>query len=182
MPGTCWRLDALRSADGSGMPERAFDAVLVKAALAHSARWGAGPTRSTQGQSEIVPDARARDAVARVIGYGRAPTPSEVLRCDDHRVTVLAAEHIAGCLAHVYRFPLPPSVAAVTHRRRLTITLAWLTPAAREHRAYRRAALKVEPAGLPPRLTERADVEAYAGRRGTLQHDVLEGEQAVPFR
>jgi hypothetical protein len=39
----------------------------------------------------------------------------------------------------------------------------------------------VGPGGLPPRLAERADVEAYAGRRGTVQHDVLEGRRAVPF-
>ena len=174
-------LDALRVADRGGMPEPAFDAVLAKAALVHAARWGAAGDAVARAQREIVPDARTRDAVARLIGYGRAPAPGDVLRCDDHRVTVLAAERIADGLAHVYRFPLPPSLAAVTHRRRLTITLAWLTPVNTEHRAYRRAALKLEPGGVPPRLAERADVEAYAGRRGTVQHDVLEGRRAVPF-
>jgi hypothetical protein len=173
-------LEAMRAADHA-IPDASFDAVLTKAALVHAAHWGAAANAIAAAQRQVAPDARARDAVARLVGYGRASAPGDVLRCDDHRVTVLAAERIAEGLAHVYRFPLPPSLAAVTHRRRLTITLAWLTPVNTEHRAYRRAALKVEPGGLPPRLAERADVEAYAGRRGTVQHDVLEGRRAVPF-
>ena len=68
----------------------------------------------------------------------------------------------------------------MTHRRRLTITLAWLTPVNTSTGPIAERP-KVEPAGLPPRLTERADVEAYAGRRGTVQHDVFEGRRAVPF-
>ena len=63
--------DGLRTADGSGMPEPAFDAVLVKAALAHSARWGAAHDAVAEAQREVVPDARARDAVTRVVGYGQ---------------------------------------------------------------------------------------------------------------
>jgi hypothetical protein len=48
------------------------------------------------------------------------------LACDDHRVTILVAARIDADVAHAYRFP--PSLASVRHRRRLTVTLAWLTP------------------------------------------------------
>lgn len=173
-------LDELRARYGDRMPAPGLDSVLTKAALVHSARWG-GAAHPVARSYEAIIGRRSRDGIARFIGYGRAQAPSDALRCDDHRVTILAAERIEDGAAHVYRFPLPASLAAVTHHRRLTITLAWLTPVNSEHRAYRRAALKVEPAGMPPRLAERAEVGAFAGRRGTLQHEVFEGDRAVPF-
>jgi hypothetical protein len=96
-------------------------------------------------------------------------------------VTALTAARLGADEAHAYRFPLPPSLASVTARRRLTLTLAWLTPINPAHRAYRRAALAVEPVGLPQQLVARGDVDYQAVRRGTVQHDVLEGHRAVPY-
>ena len=95
-------------------------------------------------------------------------------------MTALAAGEIATDEEHTFRFPLPPSLAAQAVRRRLTLTLAWLTPINPEHRAYRRAALGLQPVGVD--LTdERLDVDFNGTRRGTLQHNVLEGARAVPY-
>ena len=172
-------LDRLRRRYGERMPGTEYDAVLVKAAIVHSARWGTADT-SIARASKDVPAGRPRDIVTRMVGYGRAQ-PSSVLICDDHRVTALGAANLEEGHAHAYRFPLPACLASHTERRRLTITLAWFTPINPEHRFYRRAALAVDPAGLPDPFVDRDDVDHNAARRGTVQHDVLSGRRAVPY-
>lgn len=172
-------LDDLRSRYGPAMAGAEYDAVLVKAAIVHAARWGAATTVIDRA-SEEVGAGRPRDIVARMVGYGRA-RPENVLVCDNHRVTAIAAAQLEDGQAHAYRFPLPACLASQTERRRLTITLAWLTPINPEHRFYRRAALAVEPAGLPGALVDRGDGDHNGARRGTVQHDVLFGQRAVPY-
>lgn len=172
-------LAALRMVHGDTMPGSEFDAVLLKAALVHGARWGAART-FLEPVHEDLGLQRARDAVARMVGYGRA-TPGRVLVCDEHLVTVLAAGRINKDDARTYRFPLPPSLSSRTDRRRVTLTLAWLTPINPRHRYYRRAALKLEPAAPAGLLGKRTDADIYGARRGTVQHEVLVGERAVPY-
>lgn len=172
-------IEALRALHGDAIPGPDLDAVLLKAALAHTAAWG--PVRSLiEDAQQDVLGAKSREDVARFVGYGQA-RPGGVLVCDDHRVTVLNAGRIGDGDAHVYRLPLPPSLAATTARRRLTLTLAWLTPINPEHRAYRRAALVLEPGTGPKLATDREDMTMRPCRRGTLQHERLEGAAAVPF-
>jgi hypothetical protein len=170
---------ALRAIHGDAMPGAELDAVLLKAALVHTARWGAARTFLDPVHDELgLP--RSRDGVGRRIGYGRA-FPGRALVCDDHLVTVLAAGRIGTDDARGYRFPLPQSLAARTDRRRVTLTLAWLTPINPRHRYYRRAALKLEPGGPTDVLGERTDADVYGARRGTVQHEVLVGDRAVPY-
>jgi hypothetical protein len=172
-------LRTLRSIHGDAMPPPDLDAVLLKAALIHTARWGtARPALDLVSQE--IGLRRSRDAVARMVGYGRA-APGDALVCDDHLATVITAGRIGADEARAYRFPLPPSLAARTDRRRVTLTLAWLTPINPRHRNYRRAALKLEPAGPTDVLGDRSDADLYGARRGTVQHEVLVGERAVPY-
>lgn len=172
-------IDELRGLHGDAVPGSEFDAVLLKAALAHQASWGGVRSALEEVQLQVL-GAKSREATGRFVGYGRAD-PSVALVCDDHRVTALNAGSIGDGDAHVYRLPLPASLAATTAERRLTLTLAWLTPINPEHRAYRRAALALEPANGPKLVTERSDLTTYPSRRGTLQHERLEGRSAVPF-
>ena len=64
--------------------------------------------------------------------------------------------------------------------RRLTITLAWLSPVTSSRQAYRVAHLWFDPRNelAPGRLF--ADHRAV--QRGTLQHEVLEGRKATVFQ
>lgn len=172
-------LSALRVIHGDSMPGPELDAVLLKAALVHGARWGAARPFLDRVHDDLgLP--RSRDGVGRRIGYGRA-TPDRALTCDENLVTVLAADRIGADDAHAYRFPLPPSLATRTDRRRVSLTLAWLTPINPRHRYYRRAALKLEPGGPTDLLGDRTDTDAYGARRGTVQHEVLVGDRAVPY-
>jgi hypothetical protein len=173
-------IEHLRGIYTDPLGDPSLDAVLAKAALVHRATWG--PARhAVEAALDEVGVGGQRDRVARLLGYGQAQ-PDGALRCDSNQATVFAVGRIAKDHAHAYSFPLPPSLAAVTAERRVTLTLAWLTPINPSHRAYRRAALALEPRG-----DERAvfgqgtEITQRAGRRGTLQHEVLEGTRAVPY-
>jgi len=172
-------LAALRELYEQAIPTADFDAVLLKAALVHQASWGPARGPVEEVQREVL-GAASREGVARWIGYGRAE-PTRALVCDEHRVTALAAGRIADGVANAYRLPLPPSLASTIAERRLTLTLAWLSPINPEHRAYRRAALTLEPSDGPKLVADRSDLTTYPSRRGTLQHETLTGSRAVPF-
>lgn len=172
-------LDALRSLHSNAMPSDDLDAVLIKAALVHSARWGNAQAFIDEVQRALG-RRRDREAVSRIVGYGRAQPPN-ALMCDEHRVTALSGGRIADGEAHVYRLPLPASLSARTDLRRVTLTLAWFTPINPFHRSYRRAALTLEPLGSGDLLGDRAESGKHNSRRGTTQHEVHEGRSAVPF-
>ena len=172
-------LQQLRGVHGDSMPAAEYDAVLVKAALAHTAAWGTAKDALDALRLERE-EARSREAVARVVGYGRAQ-PARALDCDEYRVTLLGAGRITRDAAHTFRFPLPPSLSGSDTYRRVTLTLAWLTPTNPQHRNYRRAALRLDPRGPENIFGDTTDADQNGSRRGTLQHEVREGSRAVEF-
>jgi hypothetical protein len=95
-------------------------------------------------------------------------------------VVLIGAGALSEDLADVYAIPLPPSLSGEQIWRRLTVTLAWASPINPQHRAYRRAHLWFD---VPKEVlaVERANGQWQAVRRGTLQHEVLEGERIVAF-
>ena len=76
--------------------------------------------------------------------------------------------------------PLPPSLSGRRDNRRLIVTLAWFAPIHIGHQAYRKAALWFDPPRGPLGVA-RQDADGRAVRRGTVQHEVLEGERAVAY-
>ena len=80
----------------------------------------------------------------------------------------------------VFSLPLPPCLSAASDRRRLTITLAWLSPVNSLRQSYRVAHLWFDPKNdiAPDRLF--ADHRAV--QRGTLQHEMLDGDRATFFQ
>jgi hypothetical protein len=102
-----------------------------------------------------------------------------VVACAEERATILAGGDIAADERYVHRIPLPASLNAHTAWRRLTVTLSWFSPINPTHRKYRRAALWFEPPGQRELLVQRRGVDWQAVRRGTLQHEVLEGDRGA---
>jgi hypothetical protein len=174
------QLDALRGIWGEQFPGPAFDAVLIKALLVHTARWGVARDAITSVLA-AAGEPSGRSSIARFLGYGVASPQQALVIGDDTRITALYAAEILEGDAHRYTFPLPPSLAGSTVERRLSFTLAWLTPVNASHRNYRRAALKVEPGNPSHIFGDREEADATAARRGTLQHEVLAGDSAVPY-
>ncbi len=169
-------LERLRA--NHGLPPE-YDAVLLKALLAHGASWGEAYRVYEDILKNHLNSRSFKGYVGRFLGYG--PTDlTRVAACTDQRVTVLGYGALLDGKGHEYRLPLPPSLSASTERRRLTVTLAWLTPVNPLRRGYRVAHLWFSPKNdlTPTRL----DADWRAAMRGTLQHEVLEGHKAEPFQ
>jgi len=171
-------IEQLRAQPGADLSPD-YDVVLLKTLLVHGAQWGEAGTiyesvlRTPQNSRVFA------DYVGRFLGYGSADM-AKVLVCTDQRATVLGAGQLTDDESQEYRFPLPPSLSAVTDRRRLTITLAWLTPVNSTSQKYRIAHLWFNPRNnLTP---DRMCADYRAVQRGTVQHEVLVGERAVDFQ
>jgi len=174
------RLDELRVAYGESFPDSALTAVLVKAALAHTARWGSA-ARLLEDVFQEIGQQRTREPTARFLGFGRAH-PEQALVADDNRAVLIQAGRLAKDDSHTYDLPLPESLRSTAVERRLILTLAWLTPTLPRHRAYRAAALALDfGAGRDAAFGARTEADSSAAGRGTLQHEVLFSQRAVPY-
>jgi len=175
----CDMIEKLRSQAGTEIPEE-YDVVLTKALLVHGATW-ADADRPIREAIERTQDGTAgREDCDRFLGYGSADL-HKVLACDEQRVTVLGFGELSNGQGAEFSVPLPPSLSAVTDARRLTISLAWLTPVQCTNQKYRVAHVWFN----PPRWNriDRKGINAVrtASQRGTVQHEVFEDSRAIPF-
>lgn len=151
-------------------------ACLVKALMVHAASW--------QSWSEIEellrPDQTTihlRDIKTKLGGHGYV----DLIRlegCSDQRATLLGFGTLRAEQGREFTFPLPQSLSGQVTERRLSITLAWLTPVTYTNRKYRGFKLWYEPPAEQLRLS-RGQSDWRAVRRGTVQHEILYGERAV---
>lgn len=172
-------LEELRVEPGGDLIDGIPRSVWIKAMLVHSATWGqAGHTldqilRTRQNSRQF------KEYVTRLLGYGTVE-PSRVRECTKYRVTALGGGHLQAEQAHVHRFPLPPSLSGKLGWRRVIITLAWLTPINPLHQSWRRADLWFTPPAGPLQMS-RTEAEWRAVQRGTVQHEILDGDRAAAF-
>ena len=161
-------------------PGRKHLAPLLKALLVHGARWGEG--------EYVLNDAlslTSRSERGRILGFG-FPESHRVFECTQDRVTLVGWGEIVEGRARVYRIPLPPSLSGQKVWKRIVITLAWLSPVNPRDRRYRRAQLWFSPdteshtSGVVLGA-QRKEADHRDARRGTLQHEIFEGEEAVVF-
>lgn len=158
-------------------PDAAFHPVLTKALLVHAAGWDEAG-KALQDMLGLQGH-RRRAQLTQLLGYG----PVDVARlgtADRVRAVLIGTGAIGKDKRHTFEFPLPPSLSTTTWWRRLTITLAWLSPINCRSQRHRMARLSFTPPDQDLRVT-RTDGEWHAVRRGTVQHEVLEGEEAVVF-
>ncbi len=118
-------IEQLRSRPGADLPPEYV--VLLKTLLVHGANWAeAGVLYET-----ILKNPRNsrtfRDYGGRFLGYSSANV-AKVMVCTDQRVTVLGVGKLDDGEGQEFFLPLPPSLSAVTEKRLLTVTLAWMTP------------------------------------------------------
>lgn len=164
---------------------RSHAAVLLKALLVHGAAWGDAGDKLDGAFGPAGREwQRHRDNISRFLGYGR-PDIDRVLDCAAERATLFAFGDITQDTQDEFDIPLPPSIEGSTEIRRLTITLAWLTPVNTRHQQYRSATLELLPTGdkAYSLAVERLSSQPthFAISRGTLSHSILEGESAVAF-
>lgn len=155
-------------------------AVVLKTLLVHGASWGesANILESTLKTSE---NSRSfKKLIARYMGFG-VPNIQRVLECTSQRATAIGYGKIKKDDRHDFRFPLPPSLSGRNEMRRLTITLAWFSPINPTTRKYRKANLSIE----PPKDSigvDRINADWQQVKNGTVQHEVLEGNEVVSYQ
>jgi len=170
-------LQALR-AGNPGRLEHRYDAVLLKALLAHGAHLGSIEEQVLLARPDVNHWHAQRRLVSRYAGYGVADV-ARALTCTEQRATMLGVGELRNDKAWEFRVPIPEALNATLVRRRLTVTLSWFTPPNPRHSKYRIARLWVDLPEDPLRL-QRLEGEARQLQLGTLQHETFEGEGAVP--
>ncbi len=181
--------DALDDAyEGAETPwyKRPTAPAVLKALISHSAQWG----DVGEHLDEIYPPAgkhtRRRENVARFLGYGQSDM-DRIISGGQHRVTFLAEDVIRQKQRHTYRIPLPDELASKTEFRRITTTLAWLSPIKPHSANYRAVGLElVGSDGLSKIWTGVSRIKSQpavsTAKKGTLIHAVYENEgSAVAF-
>lgn len=159
-----------------GVPED-YQAIMVKAMLIHGCSWDI----IEQNIRQYLCNFQANDQkkiITQWIGYG-IPEIALALECNPKRATAIAFDDISIGAGHIYRFPLPPSLASKTYNRRLSVTLAWFTPINPASHKYRQVKLWFE---TPSMMSDnRYGPDWQKVRNGTLQHEVFDGDTAQAF-
>lgn len=159
-----------------------YDAVLVKALLVHCAR------REPSWRDTFIPEdltlgrdskRQQRRQLARWFGHGK-PDLNRALSCTEQRATAIGVGQLNDGEAMEFRFPLPPCLRSQTVERRLTVTLAWLSPVNSFDQRYRAAEMWFQPPGEKIGVA-RDDFDHNQVRKGTVQHEVLRGQLATPY-
>ncbi|WP_150116043.1 S8 family peptidase [Desulfovibrio fairfieldensis] len=164
---------------------RKYEAPLLKAMLVHGCSWGDIGIHLIDILNNTGNGARARTLTCNWLGYG-APDIDRVFDCTEQRATLLGFGELTDGHAHIFNLPIPPSLGSRRDRRRLTVTLAWLSPIAAQTQKYRATRLWFTvPAGssLTPDRQEACGGQGgwQTVQRGTVQHEIFEGSSAEPI-
>ena len=151
---------------------------LLKAMIVHGCSWNDIESRIAQSLN-LNNRRKIKNQVVRWCGYG-IPQMDKVEECTENRATLLGYGQLNEDQAHIFRLPIPPSLNGRREWRRLTVTLAWLSPIAANTQKYRKASLWFD-VGTDPFGGSRRDVELNTARRGTVQHEIFEGERILLF-
>jgi len=177
--------DALEAAYGdvfAGMPGT-YRALVLKALLAHRARWPAsartivdvfGPPEGWQKQ---------RANVGRLLGLG-VVDPDEAVSCAANRATAWGVGSLTADAGAVFRMPLPIALSGRVVPHSITATLAWFTPTRPGRQSYKQIRLKlIDPAaevlGRLALATGKGQPDGHAVHRGTVVQRKFEGGQAA---
>lgn len=171
-------IEALRTGSPTSLAER-FDSVMLKALLVHGAEWGDLENQIIGARPEITDRRERQSLITRFIGYGLADI-DRAINCTEQRATLIGSGELRDGEALEFRAPLPPSLNANMVKRRLTITLAWMTPVNPRHAKYRTARLWIKPPHENLRVS-RMNADWQHVQRGTVQHEILEGDDAIAF-
>jgi len=175
--------EALREiqSENSGAIPDANLAVLMKALLVHGAAWG-----DAQHQLGILKQYAGprnfKRYLSRFMGYG-AVDIERVIECTELRATVIGTASIRAGEELEYRFPLPPALSGWETHKRLIITLAWFTPINPAHQNWRQAKVFY----TPPKENgcidlSRKEADWRHVKKGTVQHEVLQGKEAYAYQ
>ena len=160
--------------------------VILKSLLVHGASWGDAHELLEEIVKNVpgVAGNYAKKHLFPYLGYGSVDS-ERILYCTEQRVTLIGYGELSiekGKDAHVYSFPLPPSIGQKRIKKRLAVTLAWLSPVNFNTTKYRKAHLFYDNMDNNGHLAfERNVYDFRVAQKGTVQHDILTGDKADAF-
>jgi len=164
--------------DDAPLPDGHYHPLLVRALLAHASGWGEWDARLREELGLDPPQARRQ--LTALLGYGRLDV-DRLGTSSTSRAVLVAGGHIARNERHTYDLPLPPSLRARAEWHRFTITLAYAAPTVGQLTRYRGAKVYFATPDTTLAGGDRTGGEHYAVRRGSLQHEIIEGTSAMVF-
>lgn len=159
------------------VPDR-FVAVCTKAMLAHGCYYGSIVDELVDAWPDNLPRIK-RHVHTRYMGYG-VIRPDRVMSGAADRVLLFGYGELQPGAAAAYDVPLPGSLGGKVADRRISITLASFVPIDPRHQLHRAARLYFLPRAEEHAIS-RSDSDWQLVRGGTLQHEVLTGDRAVPY-
>ena len=153
-------------------PPKEYVAILLKAMLTHGASWGELASRVAE-----ITGAKEKQ-ISRWLGYG-IPNVSRVEECAKNRVTLIGTGSLKKDEGHIFSLPLPVDISSKVIKRRLVVTLAYFSPVEVNKQAYRSVKLWFDVVGNEQLASNRENTEWQAVQKGTLQHEIFEGEKAL---
>lgn len=173
--------DALEAAphdDDIAFPDPLYHPVLAKALLIHTATWG-DQEAHLRNVLQLDPS-NARRELTAFLGYGSLRS-ERIAAAATNRAVLIAGGSIGRGQRHTYNVPLPESLRAKAEWHRLTVTLAYLAPTVGSLTRYRGAKVFFEKLGDNATGGSRVDAEHNAVRRGSVQHEIIDGRRAMVF-
>jgi hypothetical protein len=165
----------------------AYQAVILKALLVHSAHWDGDAVNALRGiitENGRVHWEHERDEISRFLGFG-CPDIERVVDCADNRATLIGWSTIHSNETDRFAVPLPVELEGIAGFRSLSVTIAWLTPITYSHRMYRLAKFKAGPGGDKSFSIGVANSRQQPSHnvlgKGSVYHQRWEGDEAVAF-
>lgn len=160
------------------LPDPQYHPLLVRALLAHASSWGEWESRV---RHELgLSNQQARRHLTALLGYGRLDT-DRLETAATNRAVLVAGGLIARNQRHTFELPLPPSLRARAEWHRFTITLAYMVPTVGQLTRYRGAKVYFATPNTDLAGGDRTDAEHNSVRRGSLQHEIVQGIRAMVF-
>lgn len=160
------------------LPDPQFHPLLVRALLVHASSWGSWHSHLKKDLGLSGKDTRRQ--LTTLLGYGRLD-PNKAGTAANNRAVLVAGGLITQDQRHTYELPLPSSLRSKAEWRRFTITLAYGAPTIGHLSRYRGAKVYFTTPDAKLAGGERIEPEHHAVRRGSLQHEIVDGSHSMSF-
>lgn len=167
-----------REAEERQLPDPLFHPVLVRALLVHASSWG--NSADTLKRILSLDPRTAKRELTALLGYGSLDEEQLGLAATNRAVLVTGGL-IGGEERHTYTVPLPSSLRRTAGWHRVTVTLASMAPTRGDLTKYRAAKVFFSTVDEKAAGGGRAEADHHAVKRGSCQHEIIEGYKAMAF-